>query len=384
MSVTDRPPLLYVAHDARDAEAAQTALGAGGWPATAAISAAHASRLLARGDAFEVVALDPRLPGAVELVAKLADEHARLALYLGADAATAARTGRDRGLLGCGPVSKLASLAPVLRDGPRAHVVTFTTVLRAAWLARATVAVRVGVEDKEGVARQVVFWLDRGEPVDAEFGEARGVDAVARLVPGSALSGSVSDITTLSVVVEYETRPAGRTIRCGMPTLLELFDDDTPFVEVLEEEIDLELWTDKAWASQDAPDDPEAHELVARAASLDGVLEAFLVDATGNVIASVGNNGEGRAEAVELWSALALGAAAATPDDMIEEVVVAGEDVLDVLRPLYAEARVLHVRFARTQTNRALASSGVLRICRGNASVPPQRASSASSREITP
>lgn len=391
MGQVDHPSLLYVARDARDADAAQAAMGAGGWAVTAAISAAHATRILER-ERFDVVALDPRVPGAADLVAVLANRRATTALYLGTDADTAkaVRAGRDRGIFGCGPLAKLAGLASTFREGERAHVVGFTTVLRVAWLARITVAVQIGVADG-GNARQVVVWLEHGEPVDATFGTARGVDAVARLVPGSTLSGPVSDVATSSVVTEYETTPLGRTIRCGMLTLLDLFDDDAPFVEITEEEVDADLWLDGAWASRPPPDDPAATDLVARAAGVDGVLAAVVVDATGAVVASVGTSASGPAEAVELWSALAVAVGASAPDDAIQEVVVASSESLDVLCPIYEEARVLHVRFARRSTNHALAVAEVKRLCtRASVEVTPlpQRASSLSSesasRETTP
>ena len=365
MPEEDRPSLLYVTHDARDAEAARAALHAGGWDVTAAISAAHALRLLERHAprAFEVVAMDPRTPGAVELAAALASDPASrgVGFYLDidAEAATSSRASRDRGVVGCGGLAKLASLSP--RAARREAVVSFTTVMRVAWFARATLALRVGVEDAESAAKQVVLWLARGEPVDAAFEGSRGVDAVARLVPGSVLSGPVANVVTTSVVAEYETKPTGATIRCSMPTLLDLLDDDAPVLEVVEEELPESLW-DTGWSMR-PPDDPAAHGLAIAAADLDGVLEVAVIDASGAVVASVGGSSAGPAEAVLLWSALAIAVGAACPEEGIEEVVVASGETFDMLLPLYEEARVIHVRFARRHTNYALAAAELRRLC---------------------
>lgn len=365
MADESRPSLLFVAYDARDLEAARVTLEAGGWTVTAAVSTAHAMRLLDRAEPFDVLAADPRAPGATELVAALANRCAGVALFLrvDAEAAATARASRDRGVVGCGSVVKLAGLAPLVHHAGGRHVVSFTTVLRVAWFARSTVAVRIGVEAAEGAADQVVVWLDKGEPLDASFGEIRGVDAVSRLVPGSVLSGKAPDVVTTSVVTEYETSPGGATIRCGMPTLLDLFDDDSPVIEVMEEEIDTKLWTDAGWNSQPPPEDPLARDLTARAGELDGVLEAVVVDASGTIVSSVGASAASAATVLELWSAIAVAVAAATPGDTIEEVVVAGPENIDVLSPLFGEARALHVRFNRRLTNHALARAEVRRIC---------------------
>ena len=370
-----RPSLLYVARDARDAEAARAALHAGGWAVTAAVSAAHALRLLEQHAprAFDVVAMDPRTPGAIELAAALANDPASrgvgLHLDVDAEAAAAARASRDRGIVGCGGLAKLAALAPSLERAPREHVVSFTTVMRVAWFARATVPIRVGVEDEVNAAKQVVLWLARGEPMDAAFEGSRGVDAVARLVPGSVLSGPVATVVTTSVVAEYETKPTGATIRCSMPTLLDLLDDDAPVIEVTEEELPESLW-DGGWSMR-PPEDPASHSLAIAAADIDGVLEVMVIDASGAIVASVGGSSAGPAEAVELWSALALAVGAACPEDGIEEVVVAGGETFDVLLPLYEEARVLHVRFARRHTNFALAGAELRRLCEGRRTQAP-------------
>lgn len=347
----DHPSLLYVVDDPRGADAVVASLRAGGFGVTVA-TPEEAGETTRR---YDVLALDPALAGCLEVVARLASSGAGAVFFfrVTGEIPTPSRVGRDPGLAGYGTIADLVALAPSLGRAKVPPRVQFTTVLRAAWMGRVTCGIRILARGEKPVDGQrarsfVELWVERGEPVDATFGESRGVDAMAKLVAASGIPLISDEVPRVEIVAARPPLERERTIRCGMPTLLYLFDDE-PFTDSPVDDVDVDVDTMNEWLAElDEPRRAGAG-LVARALEIEGVREAIAVESNGTYAP-----GSPRGELAALWSAISRSADVEAPADRVDEVVLTGEDAFEVLLGGLEPRVVLYLRFDRATWNLAL------------------------------
>lgn len=370
----DHPSLLYVVDDPRGADAVVASLRAGGFGVTVATpnEVGESSRK------YDVLALDPALEGCLAVVARLASSGSAATFFfrVTGEIPAPSRVGRDPGIAGYGTIADLVALAPTVGRTKAAPRVQFTTVLRAAWMGRVTCCIRIlARSDKPADGQRarafVELWVERGEPIDAVFGDARGVDAMARLVAASGIPLISDEAPRVEVVGARPPLARERTIRCGMPTLLYLFDDD-PFSDAPEDDVDFDVDTMNEWLAE--LDEPRrvGASLVARALEIEGVREAIAIDTTGTY-----PPGSPRAELSGLWRALAHTGDADPLADDVEEVVISGDDRFEVLLRGAEPRVVLYLRFDRPGRNLALVrrALGSLGATQGAQATPPRLAS---------
>ena len=340
----DHPSLLYVVDDPRGAGAVVASLRAGGFGVTVATP----EEVGAATRRYDLLALDPSLKGCLEVVARLASSGAGAFFFfrVTGEIPAPSRVGRDPGLAGYGTIADLVALAPTLGRVKVPPRVQFTTVLRAAWMGRVTCGIRILARGEKPVDGQrarsfVELWVERGEPVDATFGESRGVDAMAKLVAASGIPLISDEAPRVEIVAARPPLKRERTIRCGMPTLLYLFDDE-PFTDTPTDDVD-----------RDEPRRAGA-SFVARALELEGVREAITIETNGTY-----TSGSPRGEIAALWSALSRAADVESPADRVEEVVLTGEDAFEVFVGGLESGVVLYLRFDRAGRNLALVRSAL-------------------------